>query len=182
MSGTPPGAAGAPPASGGTADPSMEDILASIRRILSEEEAAAGPAPAPASPTAESDMLALETSMLVGEVPPPAQDRLDPPAGPLADADAPPSLPPVPEPPAGPASGLVAPTAAAAAVSSVGTLVRALADRQAMAVHRGGPTLEDIVREEMRPMLKAWLDANLPELVERIVRTEIERVIGRTAT
>jgi cell pole-organizing protein PopZ len=174
MSGTPPGAAGAPPASGGTADPSMEDILASIRRILSEEEAAAGPAPAPASPTAESDMLALETSMLVGEVPSPA--------GPLADADAPPSLPPVPEPPAGPAGGLVAPTAAAAAVSSVGTLVRALADRQAMAVHRGGPTLEDIVREEMRPMLKAWLDANLPELVERIVRTEIERVIGRTAT
>jgi hypothetical protein len=178
MSGTPPGTAGAQPASGGAADPSMEDILASIRRILSEEEAAAAPAPAPALPTAESDVLALETSMLVGEAPRAAQDALDPPAGPSPEADALSSSAPVPEPPV---DGLVAPTAAAAAVSSLGTLMRALADRQAMAVHRGGPTLEDIVREEMRPMLKAWLNANLPELVERIVRTEIERVIGRTA-
>jgi cell pole-organizing protein PopZ len=37
-------------------------------------------------------------------------------------------------------------------------------------------TLEDIVKEMMRPMLKAWLDENLPGLVERMVRSEIERV------
>ena len=37
-------------------------------------------------------------------------------------------------------------------------------------------TLEDLVREMLRPMLKAWLDDNLPPLVERLVRTEIERV------
>lgn len=37
-------------------------------------------------------------------------------------------------------------------------------------------TLEDLVKEMMRPMLKSWLDDNLPSLVERIVRTEIERV------
>lgn len=37
-------------------------------------------------------------------------------------------------------------------------------------------TLEDLVREMMRPMLKTWLDDNLPALVERLVRTEIERV------
>jgi cell pole-organizing protein PopZ len=42
-------------------------------------------------------------------------------------------------------------------------------------------TLEDLVREMMRPMLKAWLDDNLPGLVERMVRAEIERVSrGRT--
>ena len=42
-------------------------------------------------------------------------------------------------------------------------------------------TLEDLVREMMRPMLKTWLDDNLPGLVERIVRAEIERVSrGRT--
>jgi len=51
-----------------------------------------------------------------------------------------------------------------------------------MAVHRGGPTLEDIVREEIRPMLKAWLDQNLPPLVERLVAAEIERVIGRAVS
>jgi hypothetical protein len=50
-----------------------------------------------------------------------------------------------------------------------------------MQVHTGGPTIEDIVREELRPLLKAWLDANLPPMVERLVRTEIERVVGRFA-
>jgi cell pole-organizing protein PopZ len=37
-------------------------------------------------------------------------------------------------------------------------------------------TLEDLVREMLRPMLKAWLDDNLPGMVERMVRAEIERV------
>jgi len=37
-------------------------------------------------------------------------------------------------------------------------------------------TLEDLVREMLRPMLKAWLDDNLPPLVERLVKAEIERV------
>jgi uncharacterized protein len=40
-------------------------------------------------------------------------------------------------------------------------------------------TLEDLVRDMLRPMLKAWLDANLPEIVERLVRAEIERVSRR---
>lgn len=37
-------------------------------------------------------------------------------------------------------------------------------------------TLEDLVREMLRPMLKSWLDENLPGMVERLVRSEIERV------
>jgi cell pole-organizing protein PopZ len=37
-------------------------------------------------------------------------------------------------------------------------------------------TLDDLVREMLRPMLKAWLDDNLPTMVERLVRAEIERV------
>ena len=37
-------------------------------------------------------------------------------------------------------------------------------------------TLEDLVREMLKPMLKAWLDDNLPNMVERMVRAEIERV------
>jgi cell pole-organizing protein PopZ len=46
-------------------------------------------------------------------------------------------------------------------------------------VHRGGPTIEDLVREELRPVLKEWLDNHLPPLVERLVRAEIERVVNR---
>jgi cell pole-organizing protein PopZ len=43
-------------------------------------------------------------------------------------------------------------------------------------------TLEDLVKEMLRPMLKSWLDDNLPGLVERLVRAEIERVSrGRTS-
>ena len=40
-------------------------------------------------------------------------------------------------------------------------------------------TLEDLVRDMLRPMLKEWLDANLPHMVERLVRAEIERVSRR---
>jgi cell pole-organizing protein PopZ len=37
-------------------------------------------------------------------------------------------------------------------------------------------TLDDLVKDMLRPMLKSWLDDNLPSLVERLVRAEIERV------
>ena len=42
----------------------------------------------------------------------------------------------------------------------------------------GDRSLDDIVRETLRPMLQAWLDEHLPELVERLVRAEIARVVG----
>jgi cell pole-organizing protein PopZ len=46
---------------------------------------------------------------------------------------------------------------------------------QTVLVHNAR-TLEDLVREMLRPMLKVWLDDNLPGMVERLVRAEIERV------
>jgi cell pole-organizing protein PopZ len=42
-----------------------------------------------------------------------------------------------------------------------------------------GITLEEMVREELRPMLKQWLDENLAPMVERLVRAEIERVMAQ---
>jgi hypothetical protein len=44
-------------------------------------------------------------------------------------------------------------------------------------LRNGGPTIEDMVREELRLQLKDWLDSYLPELVERLVRQEIERLV-----
>lgn len=41
---------------------------------------------------------------------------------------------------------------------------------------RSGTTVEDLMVELMRPMLKAWLDTNLPPLVERIVEREIKKL------
>lgn len=154
------------------ADPSMEDILASIRRILSEEEAPPATGPNAAAPAAEEDVFILDPSMMVDEQHPVHSDETYPhEAQPHDAAQVQASGASAPAP-------LVAPAAAAAAASSVGSLVRTLSSRTAQ-VHAGGPTLEDIVRDEIRPMLKQWLDTNLPPLVERLVRTEIERVVGR---
>ncbi len=76
-------------------------------------------------------------------------------------------------------TSLVAPEAAAAAASSVGNLMRTLAADRTTQVHTGGPTLEDLVRSELRPLMKEWLNTHLPPMVERLVRAEIERVVGR---
>ena len=48
--------------------------------------------------------------------------------------------------------------------------------RGPVVIGNGAMTLESIVREEMRPILKAWLDENLPPLVERLVQKEIKRI------
>lgn len=183
-----------PPAGAGV-DPSMEDILASIRRILSEDETeATPPAPASAGPAAPArpEVLALDASMLVEDTPaaplplavpvmaePPKLSAAEPKPAEPKPADPPAAEPHAAEPPAD-AGPLLGAAAAAAASSSVGSLLRTLAgERQQVAVYRGGPTLEDMAREELRPLLKQWLDSNLPPLVERLVRAEIERVVGR---
>jgi cell pole-organizing protein PopZ len=172
---TPPG--GTPPAV--ASDQSMEDILASIRRILNEDEAAAAgapaapgdpaapaPAPAAAAPDAEPEPLLLTEDMMV----PAAQDA--PPPPPPVASEPPPA--PVPSP-----DSLLAPAVAAAATASVGQLLRAVSSERGAGVYRGGPSIEDVVREELRPLLKDWLDQHLPGIVERLVRAEIERVTGR---
>lgn len=58
-------------------------------------------------------------------------------------------------------------------VTSVESAFNALANT---VLSNNARTLEDLVKEMLRPMLKAWLDDNLPALVERIVKAEIERV------
>jgi hypothetical protein len=65
--------------------------------------------------------------------------------------------------------GLISNNTAAAVDSAFNTLAATVLGQNAR-------TLEDLVKEMLRPLLKSWLDDNLPGLVERIVRTEIERV------
>ncbi len=65
--------------------------------------------------------------------------------------------------------GLLSQAATTAVDSAFNSLAHTLLSQNAR-------TLEDLVREMLRPMLKAWLDDNLPGMVERIVRAEIERV------
>ena len=207
------GAAGTP-----ETDPSMEDILASIRRILSEDETLTE-TPSPATDV----VFNLDESMLVTaprRVTEKTAQAATAAADPRHEADEPQAMTPpaifnlaepaiIPEapmttgnghalavdgltanaaPPAAPVSNgntpmgpLVAPEATDAVTASMSSLMRSLASERQVSIYRGGPTLEDMVRDEMRPMLKEWLDTNLPPLVERIVRAEIERVAQRAA-
>jgi cell pole-organizing protein PopZ len=164
----------------------MEDILASIRRILAEEEAGPPPAPVPAPVPAlapafapvDDGVLQLDASMMLPDpvLPPPVPPLVEAPPMPGMEA----AFAPAEEMPFGGAM-LLAPEAAAAAATSVGSLMRTLTAERTTQVYSGGPTIEDIVRAELRPLLKQWLDSYLPGLVERLVRAEIERVVGRAA-
>jgi uncharacterized protein len=197
-------------------EPSMEEILASIRRIIADDETTktpakpaapvvAAPLPPPAAPPPPitqnqvDDMLAkLDAAQSGAPTEPEPSDILDlteqmaaPPAEPEASNfqtidgqpdviftdPAPPPEPPHmveeprrPEPPPALFDRTLLSNSTSAAVDSA---FNALA--QTVLV-QNARTLEDLVREMLRPMLKSWLDDNLPGLVERIVKAEIERV------
>ncbi|MBI1236757.1 MAG: DUF2497 domain-containing protein [Alphaproteobacteria bacterium] len=207
-------------------EPSMEEILASIRRIIDEdedggdaeaaaespaaeepaEEAAPEPAPEPAAeapaepePVAEApaepevadddevleltdkidevgggtDPLALDDDLMIvdreDDAPAP---QPEPEPEPVAEAAPEPA--PAPQPAAEEDDSLVGAPAATAAAGAFDALAENL--RVASA---DGLTLEGIVREMMRPMLKDWLDTNLPRIVEEKVEAEIERIARR---
>ena len=143
--------------------------------LVHREPEAAAPSPSPAAVSPPASPLPAPSIVSAPVLAPPA----------LAPAAEPaPIIPSQPERPAmsasiSPQSGIASSEATAAAASSVSNLVRALTSDRGVQTHSGGPTIADLVREEMRPLLKNWLDANLPPMVERLVRAEIDRVIAR---
>src|SRR5271155_4277303 len=192
-------------------EPSMEEILASIRRIIAEDDATktvkhaveplkaepqtAPVAPAPSVPPAASyfepdppppppavesdadagqtpDILELTESMAAPMPQPNAMPEFRTIDGSsdfgFDDAIEQPAAPPAM--PGGQERGrLISGETSAAVDSAFSTLAQTVLVQNAR-------TLEDLVREMLRPMLKTWLDDNLPGLVERLVRAEIERV------
>ncbi|MCO5129269.1 MAG: DUF2497 domain-containing protein [Xanthobacteraceae bacterium] len=211
-------------------EPSMEEILASIRRIIADDEAetpaqppaaqaapgaaaasarvlpASKPAAKPAS-QGEADIAALMADFDAPAAPPaPEDDVLEltddmalpaPPdtiAADMSDLDFDKVEPandrefneiamtsehryPAVERPSGADRGGDGPAASEmlsrSTVSAVESAFNSLAHT---VLSNNARTLEDLVREMLRPMLKSWLDDNLPGLVERIVKAEIERV------
>jgi hypothetical protein len=187
-------------------EPSMEEILASIRNMIVDEREADKTAPSrPVSPRSAPPAPQIVYSK---DDPAPqrsAQAEVLPPAPevkPLAELKPPPQLKhtaeakPAPEakPPQGanwpkddrqkgepigpgladfawPAEEgpLMSPEAGQAVASAFDALSANLAAR-------GAEIAQTMAREVLRPMLKAWLDENLPGIVERLVRAEIERV------
>jgi uncharacterized protein len=69
--------------------------------------------------------------------------------------------------------------AAAVAFARLGALPRNRFAEGELPVGGIGRTLEDIVRDALRPLLRSWLDDHLPAIIERLVREEIARVAGK---
>jgi cell pole-organizing protein PopZ len=171
-------------------DPSMDDILASIRKIISDDEARAQvsggqPASGSANPApAKRDDVLLLTDLVEEPKGGPRPTSL-----PLPRTD-PASAGDMPQPTIGGDPGvdqvLVAAGVAGVASSAFDRLSQAVQDSvpAPMASDPGptmgaGKTLEDLVKEMLRPMLKDWLDKNLPPMVERFVEREIVRLTRR---
>ena len=164
-------------------EPSMEEILASIRSIIADDREAAAPRPEPVKPTpapagpqivyskdaatptrAAFEPLARPRAALAPVQPAAPKvvwTQPEPAAEPVALAP-PPEAPPAEEP-------LVSAETNQAVSAAFGALSASLALQSA-------DLAENMTREILRPMLKAWLDEHLPSLVERLVRAEIQRV------
>ncbi|MXQ11108.1 PopZ family protein [Microvirga makkahensis] len=174
-------------------EPSMEDILASIRRIISEDPE---PDSGESEPSPLRTVLDIAERHLTGNLHPDTQPgssveempllQDDPfrerstahPAESYESAEAvrsPASARPQPAQAftrpceRSPGEALMSPSTEASVAESFGRL------DAARALGRS-PTVEELLKEMLRPMLKAWLDDHLPTLVERLVRDEIARV------
>lgn len=191
-------------------DPSMDDILASIRKIISDDEAraqvgslrnaTAGPGERPpvippvlpSAPGARDDVLLLteivEEPRPMPNEQPAALPQIDPVNA--AEVPQPSTEPAIRETPAARTSSgeaLVGAGVAGATSSAFARLNQAVQDSvPPPAATDPGPrvggsaqTIEDLVKEMLRPMLKEWLDTNLPPMVERYVEREIARLTRR---
>jgi len=78
------------------------------------------------------------------------------------------------------APGIIAPETARAAAASMTQPTRGVTQNRTAGVSHKGSTLEDLLREEIRPMLKDWLDTHPPPMVERLVQAELERLTALT--
>jgi hypothetical protein len=173
------------------AEPSMEEIIASISRVIAEDNSTIG-AVRPLR-SARSEILELteavepdgstrhvaagvggSASAVLGE---PAPTAVVPGIGPEL-----PSVEPAiaPQSTHSPERILSSETsgAAATAFARLGAVSREARAEGELAIGAGDRTLEEIVRDTLRPLMRVWLDQNLPGLVERLVREEIARVVS----
>jgi len=159
------------------AEPSMEEILASIRRIISEEEQAPTAAPVldltqTDEPTPASNVTTVEDDIVFEAVEQAVAEEVvtpTPSAAPTQTIETRmPTAAPVITPPA---DTILSPPSASAAAGALARLAGTLRISDTP-----GQTVEGVVRELLKPMLKEWLDKNLPAIVESRVEAELERI------
>ena len=161
-----------PPAPAPSASNNQDDIDALLNGL---DEATTPEEIRPAAP--DVDVLELTDEMALPDPPPQAAFKTVEPPDDLefteAAARAPPREPAFQPPPHVESAVASQPMLSRSTVSAVESAFNSLAHT---VLSNNARTLEDLVKEMLRPMLKSWLDDNLPGLVERIVKAEIERV------
>ena len=172
-------------------EPSMEEILSSIRRIIAEDEPGAQPASAAAASTElppmgddeDEDDDVLELTEVVGGPAAPLPPMPTVPPVEAASPSAPAPVPDLPESHAMPAQAivdsLVSPVAANASTNAFARLAKAAGSDEKKSVAVGGVTVEQLLVDRLTPMLRDWLDKNLPEIVERVVEQEVKKLARR---
>lgn len=149
-----------------SSEPSMEEILASIKRIIADDEPGAfargRPLRAVPEPAPE-----LESETPVAASPDAAEPQED-----VLELSEP--IATTPAPAAAPVDPILSDRVAEASREKLEALSRLVVKPQVP----GSDTLEGLVREMLKPMLRDWLDENLPQLVEQIVAREIARITG----
>lgn len=150
----------------------MEDILSSIKRIIAEEsDAVPARARRPARPLApRSERQPFDHDEIL-ELSEPAPDPPPQPAVQAAEQPAPPTSAPT----SVPNEAILSPRTTEATRGPLDALSRLVVKPDVS----GSDTLEGLVRELLRPMLRDWLDANLPAMVETMVAREIDRITGK---
>jgi len=176
-----------------TSEPSMEEILASIRRIIADEKDPNAAQAVEETPEPKEDVLELtqivqddgtiaDVRDLAPVAPEPVPEPLPDPFAFMTPEPAPPPPPPMEK---MEADTLLSNIAASAAMSSLTSLANTVEIEKKASLHgvtllgNSGRTLEDIVVELMRPLLKEWLDQHLPVIVECLVQKEVERIARR---
>ena len=152
----------------------MEDILSSIKRIIAEEGESATASRArrsqrPVMPRSEPGSFGHDEILELSD---PVQ-QLDEEAPVAVEESAAIAQPIAPQPAASP-DPILSPRAAEASRGALDALSRMIVKPEVA----GGDTLEALVREMLRPMLREWLDANLSAMVEKMVSHEIARITG----
>lgn len=153
------------------AEPSMEEILASIRRIISEEDQVQAQ---PVLDLTEAEQNTAPDDDIVFEAVEPVAQAVELEPEPQPPAPVPAAAPRAAAPPSAIEPSLETILSPPTATAAAGALAR-LAGTLRIADSEG-QTVEGVVRELLKPMLKEWLDRNLPAIVESRVEAELERI------
>lgn len=178
------------PPAGASEEPSIEEILGSIRRIIAEDEEPSSPPEMAEEPLELTNKIDPDGTIVHQETAAPEPEIIE--AEPIVDEPAAVTPEPVPasvaatkisfedEAPMAATQDTTEELLSATTADATAAVMAKLARRTAITEEGNeGVTIEAMVRGMLRPMLREWLDGHLPDIVEKVVARELERLSKR---